>query len=220
MNEGPELPAWAQKKRRPEGRPTWVVVLALAMLVFGGRLLISGIVQMSGSGLERPNEEAASAHTISDVRAVNDHVERAYREHPLAVRLNAGSKVAMGLLMLFAVAAVFSADARARKAAMLAGWAGIGFQVADVLFKLLILRKGMVAAAPVLVNLVARQSGAARAPTASAVISALDIFIISLGVLGVLFSVLLLTFFGGRRGRSFFGVGTADMVRRQPHHGG
>jgi hypothetical protein len=220
MNDDPQLPAWAQR-RQPVVRPAWVVVLALAMLVFGGRLLISGIGQMSGSGLERPNEEAASAHTVSDVRAVNDQVERSYREHPLAVRLNAVSKAAMGLLMLFAVAAVFAGDARARKAAMLAAWAGIAFQIADVLFKLLILRKGMVAAAPVLVNLVARQSGVARAPSASAVISALDIFIVSLGVLGVLFSVVLLAFFGGRRGRSFFGGGAgADMVRRQPHHGG
>jgi hypothetical protein len=222
MNEGPELPAWAQRRQqvvRP--RPTWVVVLALAMLVFGGRLLITGIEQMSGSGMERPNEEGASAHIISDVKAVNDRVEQSYREHPVAVRLNATSKVAMGLLMLLAVATVFAGDARARKAAMLAAWAGIAFQLTDVAFKLLILRKGMVAAAPVLVNLVARQSGAARAPSATAVISVLDIFLVSPGILGVLFSVVLLTFFGGRRGRSFFGVGAgADMVRRQPHHGG
>jgi hypothetical protein len=216
-----DLPAWAQRRQPPEARPTWVVVLALAMLVFGGRLLISGIGQMTGSGLERPNEEAASAHNIAEVRAVNDHVELAYREHPVAVRLNATSKVAMGLLMLFAVAAVFASDPRARRVTMVAAWAGIAFQIADVVFKLLILRKGMVAAAPVLVNLVARQSGAARAPSASAVISALDIFIVSLGALGILFSVVLLTFFGGKRGRSFFGAGPrADMVRRQPHHGG
>jgi hypothetical protein len=220
MSDSPELPAWA-RKRQPEARPTWVVVLALAMLVFGGRLLISGIGQMGGSGLERPDEEAASAHTVLEVRAVNDQVERAYREHPLAVRLNAGSKVTLGLLMLFATAAVFASDPRARKASMLAAWAGIAFQGADVGFKLLILRKGIVAAAPVLVNLVARQSGVARAPSASAVISALDIFIVSLGLMGVLFSVVLLTFFGGRRGRRFFGAGAGpDLVRRQPHHGG
>jgi hypothetical protein len=191
------------------------------MLVFGGRLLIAGIGQMSGSGLERPNEEAASAQTVAQVRAVNDQVERAYLEHPLAVRLNATSKVTMGLLMLFAVAGVFASDLRARKAAMLAAWAGIAFQGTDVLFKLLVLRKGMVAAAPLLVDLVARQSGAARPPSASAVIWVLDICIVSLGGLGVLFSVVLLTFFGGKRGRSFFGVEPrADMVRRQPHHGG
>jgi hypothetical protein len=176
---------------------------------------------MSGSGWERPNEEVASAHNVAEVRAVNDHVERAYREHPVAVRLNAASKVATGLLMLFAVAAVFASDPRARRATMLAAWAGIAFQIADVVFKLLIPRNGMVEAAPVLVNLVARQSGAARVPSPSAVILALDIFIVSLGVLGVLFSIVLLTFFGGKRGRSFFGAGPrADMVRRQPHHGG
>jgi hypothetical protein len=218
MSEGPELPAWAQR-RQPAARPTWVVVLALAMLVFGGHLLNKGIDQMRGSGLERSNEEAVSAHTVSDVRAVNDQLERAYREHPVAVRVNAASHVALGLLMLFAVAAVFASDPRARRATMLAAWAGIAYQVSDVGFKLLILRKGIVAAAPVLVSMVARQSGAA--PTASALISLLDILMVSLGVLGVLFSVVLLAFFGGQRGRRFFGVGAgADMVRRQPHHGG
>jgi hypothetical protein len=224
MSDDQDLPPWALKQRRPPeagSRPTWVVVLALAMLVFGGRLLMAGMAQMTGSGVERPNEEVVSAHNISEVRAVSDQLEREYREHTVAVRLNATSKVAMGVLMLFAVAAVFASDARARKATMLAAWLGIAFQFGDVGFKLLIMRKGMVAAAPVLVSLLARQSGAARAPSASAVISALDVFIVSLGVLGVLFSVVLLTFFGGKRGRSFFGVGPrADMVRRQPHHGG
>ena len=36
----------------------------------------------------------------------------------------------------------------------------------------------------------------------------------------ILFSVVLLTFFGGRRGRSFFVGPGPNMVRRQPHHGG
>jgi hypothetical protein len=219
MNEGPELPAWAQRRQqvvRP--RPTWVWVLTLAMLIFGRQLLITGLEQMSGSGMERPNEEAASAYIT---KAQNDSVEQSYREHPLAARLNGTSKVVMGLLMLLAVATVFAGDARARKAAMLAAWAGIAFQFTDVAFSLLILRKGMVAAAPALVNMMARQSGAARAPSVSAIISVFDIVLVSPGILGVLFSVVLLTFFGGRRGRSFFGVGAgADMVRRQPHHGG
>jgi hypothetical protein len=139
----------------------------------------------------------------------------------VAVRLNATSMVATGLLMLFAVAAVFASDPRARRVTMLAAWAGIAFQIADVVFKLLIPRKGMVEAAPMLVNLVARQSGAARASNPGLLIAALDIYIVSLGVLGVVFSIVLLTFFGGKRGRSFFGAGPrADMVRRQPHHGG
>jgi hypothetical protein len=222
MTEDPDLPPWAQKKPpppHPEGRPTWVLVLALAMLVFGGLLLISGARQLAEPGGQRGLDPNASVQVTQDVKAVNEALARAYSEHPTAVRVNALSKVVMGLLMLFAVAAVFASDPRARKATMLAGWLGIAHQVGDLIFMLRIFRKGVVAGAPALVSLAARQSSAGNAPTASAVISAFDVFIVGLGALGILFSVVLLTFFGGRRGRTFFGVG-ADIVGRQPHHGG
>jgi hypothetical protein len=181
---------------------------------------------MGESGMELFDEQAASASaggafTLSDVRAVNDQFKRTYREHPVAVRLNAASQAALGLLMLFAVAAVFASDPRARRAVMLAAWAGIAFQFADVAFKLLVVRKGWVAAGPLLVNLFARKNAAVRALGPSALISWHDVTDVSLGLLGVLFSLVILTYFGGKRGRSFFGVGPrADMVRRQPHHGG
>jgi hypothetical protein len=219
MSDDPQLPAWA-RNRRPESRPTWVVILALAMLVFGGRLLLDGVSQLSKPRPDRVlDQPGASAQVAEDLRALGESLARAYREHPVAVRVNAASKVVMGVLLLFAVAAVFASDPRARRAAMLAAWVGIAYQVGDVVFQLKILRKGMVAAAPVLVKLAARDSPPDKVPSAGALVSMLDMVIVGAGVLGILFSVLLLTFFGGRRGRTFFGAG-ADMVRRQPHHGG
>jgi hypothetical protein len=196
-----------------------VVVLALAMLVFGGWLLISGVRQIRDPGGQRPIDPRASIQEAQDVQAVNASLARAYREHPVEVQVNAFSKLVMGLLLLFAVAAVFAGDARARKATMVAAWVGIAYQVGEVLFMLRIFRQGVVEGAPALVSLAARQSAAGKVPTVGAVISAFDVFIVGLGALGILFSVVLLTFFGGRRGRTFFGVG-ADIVRRQPHHGG
>jgi hypothetical protein len=220
MSDDPQLPAWARPRIPPAaGRPLWVVLLALAMLVFGGRLLINGVSQLAGPGVERTLQESSSAQVTQDLQALGESLAQAYRAHPMAVRVNAASKVVMGLLLLFAVAALFASDRRARRATMLAAWAGIAYQIGDAIFLFQIFRKGMVAVAPVLVNLAARQTTADKVPTASALISMIDILIVGLGVLGILFSVVLLTFFGGRRGRTFFGVGP-DLASRQPHHGG
>jgi len=218
MSEGPELPAWAKPPPRPEGRPIWVVVLALAMLVLGGLFLISGFNQLADPGYQRAVDPNASVQDAQDRRAMNEALARAFREHPTEVRVNALSKVAAGLVLLLAVAAVFASDIRARKAALLAGGIGVAYQIGDLLFYFAVYRKGVIAGAPALMNLAARQNPG-RVPTAGAVISAFDVMMVGVGVLGILFSVVLLTFFGGRRGRTFFGAG-ADIVRRQPHHGG
>jgi hypothetical protein len=205
MADGPELPPWA-RPRPPEGRPTWVVVLALAMLIFGGRLLINGVAQLGGPPVDRALEETASAQVGRDLKVLGESLARAYREHPTAVRANGASKVVMGLLLLFAVAAVFVSDPRARAATLVAAWAGIAYQVGDALFLFLIFRKGLVEVAPALVDLAARQTAAGQAPSAGTLISMMDVVIVGLGLVGIGFSVVLLAFFGGRRGRTFFGV--------------
>jgi len=220
MSEGPELPAWAKKKlpARPEGRPVWVVVLALAMLVLGGILMISGLTQLTDPEHKRATDPDATVQEIQDRQAMNEAMARAFRAHPAEVRANAVSKMAMSLVLLFAVAAVFGSDPRARRATILAGWIGLAYQASDLLFYFAVYRKGVVAGAPALMNLAARQS-TGKQPTAAAVIAAFDVTMVGMAMLGVLFSVVLLTFFGGRRGRTFFGSG-ADIVRRQPNHGG
>jgi hypothetical protein len=219
MTEGPD-PPWAKPKPRlPEARPTWVIVLAMAMLVFGGRLVIHAASQLSGPNIEQALKDGASAHVTQDLQALGQSLAQAYRDHPVAVRINAISTLVMGLLLLFAVAAVFASDPRARKATLLAAWFGIAYQIGDVIFLFSVFRRSVVAVAPMLVALAAQQAPAGKVPTASAFVSIVDVFIVVAGVVGVGFSVVLLTFFGGRRGRTFFGVG-ADLVGRQPTHGG
>lgn len=221
MSEGPELPAWAKKKppARPEGRPVWVVVLAMAMLVLGGMLLMSGLDQLTASGRQRAIHPEATVQESQDQRMMNDAMARAFRDHPAEVRANALSKLAMGLVLLFAVAAVFGSDPRARRATMLAGWIGVAYQLTDLLFYFVVYRKGVIAGAPALMNQLAARQNTGKLPTAAAVVTGVDVLMVGMALLGVLFSVVLLTFFGGRRGRTFFGSG-ADIVRRQPNHGG
>jgi hypothetical protein len=163
--------------RRPRP-PRWVVVLALAMLVFGGHLLLGGASMW----------RALASAPATDAAAILAALARA---HPLAVRIDAAAKVALALLLLFAVAAVFSSDPRARRATLLAAWAGIVYQIGDGLFLYLVVRRHSVAD----------------------VLPLTDALIVGTGLVGIAFSVLLLTFFGGRRGRVFFGPG------REPRHG-
>jgi hypothetical protein len=172
-------------------RPTWVVVLAMAMLIYGGSLLQDAASTLRGLPARGASASRADAPAVQELIA---WVASRAAAHPVAVRVNALSKLVLALLLLFAVAAVFSADPRARGATLLAAWVGIVHQIGHGLFLFLI---------------VWPRSAAALMPFTDAII-------VGTGLLGVAFSVLLLAFFGGRRGRGVFGP------QRQPRvgHGG
>jgi hypothetical protein len=162
-----------------------VRVLALAMMIFGGQLLLWGASMLRGL----PGPPAGGAEpALGQLGTVFAALALA---HPVAVKVNALSKLALALLLLYAVAAVFTSDARARASVLLAAWAGIAYQIGDGLFLFLVVRPRSV----------------------SELVSLADVFIVATGLVGVAFSVLLLAFFGGRRGRVFFGPG------QEPRHG-
>lgn len=204
-------------------RPTWMALLTLAMLVFGGHLLLNGLSVLRGSRAApaaASGGNVAAVETASSQEALFGQMQAATRalaqSHPWAVRLNAASKVALGALLLFAVAAVYTSDPRGRRAAMIAGWAGIVHHLGDAVFLFLVVRKVIVAAAPALASLAARQnpeSGSGFA-TPAAMVTMADVLFVVTGAAGVGFSLVVLRFFGGRRGRAFYGL------EQQPSHGG
>jgi hypothetical protein len=193
----------------PPKRPVWVVVLALAMLTFGGNLLLGGIAPLRGMG----DAGGGSVFSQAVVRELREVTQAVLAAHPVAVRVNAASKVAMGLVMLFAVAAVFSSDPRGRRASLVAAWLGIGYQVGDALFVLVVARQGLFDLAAILAPVMASQSPGMAVPSTEDVASLLRLVVVMLGALGIGFSVVLLAYFGGRKGRLFYGL------ERQPHHG-
>src|SRR5687767_2581552 len=140
----PELPRWAIRQERRR-RPTWVVVLAVAMLAFGGHLLMSSLSIVRGLTAQPAAVEPAAEAMARDVRAMSRALDQS---NPLAVRVNMASKIVLALLLLFAVAAVLSSDARGRLATLIAAWAGIAYHIGDGLFLFLVVRKGIIAAAP------------------------------------------------------------------------
>jgi hypothetical protein len=206
------LPEWARKKRPigPIKRPTWVVVLAMAMMIFGGHLLMGALTTLHTlQATQRPTAEVVAGVERSlagDLRAVSLVLDNS---NPVAVRANVASKMVMALLLLFAVAAVWASDPRGRAVVLFAAWAGIVYHLADAVFLYVVLRKGFIAAAPMLVNL-ASQNGVAEPPTVDELVAFANTLTAVLSlmtlVVGVAFSTVLLAYFGGRKGRLFYGI--------------
>ncbi|MES1207737.1 MAG: hypothetical protein ABUS79_17515, partial [Pseudomonadota bacterium] len=112
-------------------RPFWLATMTSAMLIYAGMSLIDAL-----SLLRRPHAQTAAA--IEDVARASGQIDAARRlaavgdaivaAHPLAVRVEAVAAALVALLTLFAVAAIFSRDGRARRATVAAGWAGVLYQ--------------------------------------------------------------------------------------------
>lgn len=194
-------------------RPAWLVVLAAMMLLYGAGLLFTGLTTLAGTG-EIP-APAGPPEQLSD-QALERHVRALIfeRAHPAAVRAHAASEVVLALVLLYAVAAVFSLDPRGRLAAMAAGWTGIAYHLGHAAFVLLVMRQGMLQAAPVAAELALRRqaaSGGGRLPSAAEVAASMDTVILVAtavtAVVGLGFSLLVLRFFGGPRGRAFYAAG-------------
>ncbi len=193
-------------------RPVWLSVMSAAMLVYAGMGLVDAL-----SLLRHP--QAATAAAIEDVARATGQIDAARRlagisravvaAHPIAVRLEAGAAAVVALLTLFAVAAIFSRDPRARRATLGAGWAGIVQQLGTLPFAVAMARRAAEDGAPVLQHVLAQNGkempGMAQADVAAALRAAVMMMPVLRAGMGIAWSLALLIFFGGRRGRAVFG---------------
>jgi hypothetical protein len=212
--EGTNRPS-GQASRQPTRRPRWVTVLAVLMLLAGARLFLGSLTDLRRMVTGRSMAEVrldglADADQEVLIRgqiALDEAVDRA---HPVAARVQAAARLALALVFLFAVAAVFSDDPRARRASVLAAWAGMALHVGSGVFVLTVVRGGVADAVPVLQQVAAKaHARTGDAPSASADLAQLASTLMVqvpflAAALGVLFSILLLVTFGGRRGRLFY----------------
>jgi hypothetical protein len=195
-------------------RPVWLAVMSSAMLVYAGMSLVDAL-----SLLRTP--QAVTAAAIEDVARGTGQIEAARRlatisegivtAHPLAVRADAAFNGLVALLTLFAVAAIFSRDRRARQATIAAGWAGILYQLAALPFAVAMARRAAEAGAPVLLQVLIQNgkqvSGVPDGDVGMALRAAVTMMPVLRASMGIAWSLALLIFFGGRRGRAAFGVG-------------
>ena len=202
----------APGRRVPAGqRPTWMVVLASLMVVVayhliqdGMSVLVDGPSRLAGPPVEPgPGDDRASALALR--RGIVLALERM---DPRLTRGFAASKLVIGALMLFAIAGIATNDRLARRGTLVAAWAGIPYHVGFALFYGLFLRGEMFQVSsewiPYLKHM---ESTLPRGTTVARIMNQiLVIFPVGVALLGVGFSVVLIAYFGGNRGRAFYGL--------------
>jgi len=208
-----------ESPRLPTRRPRWVTVLGVLMLLAGARLFLGSLTDLrrlaTGKSMAEVSLDGlASAEQEVLIRgqiALDEAVDRA---HPIAAWTQGVARLALALVLLFAVAAVFSDDPRARSASVWAAWGGLALYGSNGAFVYLVVRQGVAGAMPILQQVAAQaHARAGDAPPAPAdlvqLASTLMVHVPLLtSSLGVLFSVLLFVTFGGRRGRLFYNGGS------------
>jgi hypothetical protein len=180
-------------------RPVWLAVMSSAMLVYAGMSLVDAL-----SLLRTP--QAVTAAAIEDVARGTGQIEAA---HPLVVRADAVVSALVALLTLFAVAAIFARDRRARQATVAAGWAGIVYQLAALPFAVAMARRAAEAGAPVLLQVLVQNGkqfpGLAEGDVGTALRAVVTMMPVLHAAMGIAWSLAVLIFFGGRRGRAALG---------------
>jgi hypothetical protein len=201
-----------QPQRR---RPRWATILAVLMLLVGARLFLGSLTDfrqlMTGQSMaDLPLEGLTDVNREMLIRGQIALDEALSRLHPTAAAIQAVGRFVLALVMLFAVAAVYSDDRRARLAGVLAGWAGTIFYLGTGAFVLLVARHGVGQVLPDLQKVAAKAYGRAGDPVPPmeglaqlATTLMVQVPLMAAGF-GLLFSMILVSTFGGQRGRSFY----------------
>jgi hypothetical protein len=197
----------------PAHRPTWLVLLSSLTLIYGGLLLVSGLTALrdpqAAARIPVTEPLPPAEETFSkQLTAVNITVITA---HARAIRGRAAASLILALLMLYAAAATLSRDRHGRTVTLAAAWLGIAYQVASLPVVIPIARDYARVSAPLLAQMVAtEQSTAAQKTTPDAIAGFVQSVLVGIpvvtAVLGVAGSALLISYFGGRRGRVLYGL--------------
>ena len=211
----------------PPQRPTWLVMLASLMAMVAFQNFGEALDELAGRPRNRPvptvagePEPASAQHALQQALA-RAHAEAVSEIPPALPRMVSLLKIAYAVIMLLAVAGVATRDRRGRAAALASAWAGIAHHVAAAVVFLTLVRPGLwrrsAEWAPAVEALTGPASGAdaAAVPDWMPQAAALGPYLTA-SFLGIAFCALVMVFFGGRRGKSYYGlapVRTADAAR-------
>jgi hypothetical protein len=202
-----------QRAQRPTHRPTWLVVLSTLMLLAGGYALVQGMVRIS---------QPATVLRIGAGATADSPAERDLRKQLMAarsaavatrtsaIRIEAVAQVLVALLTLYATAALLAHDRHGRTLTLAAATLAILYQLGTLPGDLDLASDFAERTAPLLAALppVGGVAGERSQPPATREDIALVLtfwHLLTAGV-GIAGSLVLLTFFGGRRGRALYGI--------------
>jgi type II secretory pathway pseudopilin PulG len=249
LGPGADGPTARRSASAPTHRPPWLLLLSSITLVYGGLLLVSGLIALRNPAsaakfpIARPLAPEEEAMTRELIAVNTDIVAR----HAGAIRARAGASTLLALLMLYAAAAALSRDRNGRAATLIAAWLGIVYQVASLPMLIPIAEDYATTSAPILARMVASDlpattttatadggagaadagatattpappaPGGGEAPRPEAIAGFMhSVFLgvpIATAILGIMGSLLLIQYFGGRRGRELYGL----MPPPRPH---
>jgi hypothetical protein len=188
-------------------------VLSSLILLYGGLLLVWGLSTLRdpmAAARAPPPRVFKSTDEAFDKQLVAANV-RAVQGHQRSLRLLATGAVVVALVMLYAAAAALSRDRRGRAVALAAAWLGIGYQLASLPVYLPIAHDYAEVSTPLLLQRMEAEKapGSPSTPpeTAAAVARASAVAVpVGSALIGIAGSVVLIGFFGGRRGRVLYGL--------------
>ncbi|HEX3693851.1 MAG TPA: hypothetical protein VH374_00570 [Polyangia bacterium] len=203
----------------PKGRPTWLVVLSSLTLAYGGLLLVSGLSALQDpiAAARLPVTQAMAPAQEVLARQLADTGLQILTGHLLGIRLRAAGSLVLAMALLYAAAAALSRDRHGRTVTLLAAWLGIIYQVASLPVVIPIARDYAAATAPLVASAMAADPptassdiGPVETPKPEAVAKVMrSVFVgipIATALVGICGSVLLLVYYGGRRGRALYGL--------------
>jgi hypothetical protein len=201
-------------------RPRWLTLFTVLLLLLGGRFFVTSLSDLhrlaSSKADVLPLDGSLDAQQEVLLRAQILLGNALSADRPVALAFHALARLGLGLLYLFAVAALFSGDRRGRQVSLWAGWAGLAVSVGNVLFLMLVVRGLLPRLLPTLAAAFAQDAARAGRPALDAATATvqsrfflLDVPLFITGA-GVLWSLLLIAYFGGRSLRLFYNQTQAD----------
>jgi hypothetical protein len=202
-----------RRAKSPDHRPAWLVLLSSLTLIYGGVLLVSSLEALRDprAATHVPVTRAMTPAEDEIARQLVDVGQRVASAHARSIRGNAAASLPVALLMLFAAAATMSRDRRGRGVALAAAWTGIIYQLATLALTFPIVHDYATQAAPLLARLVALQGETAEGATPEVVAKVVMAFPVLTSAVAIAGSLVLIGYFGGRRGRVLYG-----LERRRP----
>jgi hypothetical protein len=201
------------RSQPPTHRPTWVVVLASVMLLAGGYSLVAGLLKLRDPTVVLTvgiNDAAGSEAEVQLNRRLTAARVAAVLPHRTIVRTEAVFEILLALFTLYATAAVLARDRHGRALALMVGALGITYQIGTLPVYVSLMHDYADRGADLLAQVVIQSAGGKSVASAAEVASRLRSAIVGgpivVTVLSVVGSLVLMTFFGGRRGRALYGI--------------
>ncbi|MBC8133522.1 MAG: hypothetical protein H7X95_11125 [Deltaproteobacteria bacterium] len=204
----------------PTYRPTWVLIMASVMLLAGGYSLVAGLLKLRDPSivLTVGNSDAAGSDTDVQLnRQLAAARAAAVAPHRGTVRLEAVFEIVLALFTLYATAAVMLRDPNGRALALGVGALGIVYQLGTLPVYVSLMRDYAELGAAPLAQMVMRSAAGSSTPDAAEVTSRLRSAIVGgpvvVTLISVVGSLVLLAFFGGRRGKALYGINGPPSTR-------